>query len=92
MLAQGLKVKRWEIITPGTDFDLLGPLATGLLRAHGLLWPPAPVVFLPMIDTVGDGVLVTGDGGDEVFGLWGMGRIWSAVRQGRRLRSACGRS
>ena len=87
-VAQGLKVKRWEIITPGTDFDLLGPLATGLLRAHGLLWPAPAVVFLPMIDTVGDGVLVTGDGGDEVFGLWGMGRIWSAVRQGRRLRSA----
>ena len=87
-VARGLKVKRWEIITPGTDFDLLGPLATGLLRAFGLLWPAPAAVFLPMIDTVGDGTLVTGDGGDEVFGLWGLGRIWSKVKQGRGLRSA----
>jgi asparagine synthase (glutamine-hydrolysing) len=86
-VARELKLKHWEIITPGTDFDLLGPLATGLLRAHGLLWPAPAAVFLPMIDAAGDGVLVTGDGGDEVFGNWGMGRIWSAVRQGR-LRSA----
>jgi asparagine synthase (glutamine-hydrolysing) len=87
-VARELKVKHWEIITPGTDFDLLGPLATGLLRAHGLLWPAPLVIFLPMIDAAGDGVLVTGEGGDEVFGIWGMGRIWSAVRQRRRLRSA----
>src|ERR1039458_2402778 len=42
-----LKVKHWEIITPGTDFDPLGPLATGLLRAHGLLWPAPAVIFVP---------------------------------------------
>ena len=34
-VARLLKVERWEIITPGTDFDLLGPLATALLRPTG---------------------------------------------------------
>ena len=41
-VARELEVRRWEIITPGTDFDLLGPLATrtapraraALARAH----------------------------------------------------------
>jgi asparagine synthase (glutamine-hydrolysing) len=87
-VARLLKVERWEIITPGTDFDLLGPLATELLRAHGLMWPAPVAVLVPMIDAVGDGVLVTGDGGDEVFGLWSMARTWSMVRERRDLRSA----
>jgi asparagine synthase (glutamine-hydrolysing) len=75
-----LKVKHWEIITPGTDFDPLGPLATGLLRAHGLLWPAPAVIFVPMIDAAAGGVLVTGEGGDEVFAIWGMGRIWGDLK------------
>ena len=100
-VARLLKVERWEIITPGTDFDLLGPLATELLRAHGLMWPAPVAVLAPMIDAVGDGVLVTGDGGDEVFGLWSMARTWSMVREdvtcgaagpswGQRCQIGCG--
>jgi len=37
-------------------------------------------------------VLVTGDGGDEAFGVWDMGRIWSAVKQDVRCARPCGRS
>ena len=80
-----LGVRRWEIITPGTDFDL-GALATGLLRCHGLMWPAPVVAFLPMLEAAAGGVLVTGLGGDEVFGTWGMARTWEQVRQ-RQLRS-----
>ena len=71
-VAGELGVRRWEILTPGTDFDLLGPLARQLLRDHGLLWPAPTAALMPMIEAAGDGVLVTGQGGDEVFGTWGL--------------------
>jgi asparagine synthase (glutamine-hydrolysing) len=87
-VAGELCVQHWEILTPGTDFDLLGPLALGLLQQHGLLWPAPMVALLPLVEAARGGVLVTGDGGDEVFGTWGMARVWSQARRGRRLRSA----
>ncbi len=86
-VAQHLELRRWEIITPGTDLDLLGPLGTALLRQYGLLWPPPMVAFLPMLDAAAGGVLITGQGGDEVFGTWSMARVWDKVRRRRRLRS-----
>ncbi len=93
-VAQELAVKHWEIVTPGTDFDLLGPISTDLLRKHGLLWPAPVVAMLPMIDAAVGGVLVTGEGGDEVFGTWSMARTWDRLRHGqvrfRGLRAAAG--
>ncbi len=87
-VARELEVRRWEIITPGTDFDLLGPLATELLREHGLLWPAPTAALMPMIEAAGDGVLVTGQGGDEVFGTWSLAWAWAGVRRGRILPSS----
>jgi asparagine synthetase B (glutamine-hydrolysing) len=79
-VARELNVKHWEIITPGSDFDLLGPLTTGLLRDHGLLWPAPIAVLMPMIDVAAGGVFVTGEGGDEVFGTWALAEPWSRLR------------
>ncbi len=87
-VAQELGVRHWEIITPGLDFDLLGPLTTALLRIHGLLWPAPTAAMLPMVDAAGDGVLVTGQGGDEVFGVWKIAGAWDGLRRARRLRSS----
>ena len=81
-VAGELGVRRWEILTPGTDFDLLGPLARQLLRDHGLLWPAPTAALMPMIEAAGDGVLVTGQGGDEIFGTWGLAGPWARARQG----------
>jgi hypothetical protein len=85
-VARELDVRRWEIITPGEDFDLLGPLATELLDRHGMLWPAPVAALAPMIAAAEDGVLVTGQGGDEVFGGWRLGPVWAAARQGRGIR------
>ncbi len=87
-VAGELGVRRWEILTPGTDFDLLGPLARQLLRDHGLLWPAPTAALMPMIEAAGDGVLVTGQGGDEIFGTWGLAGPWARARKGRNLRSS----
>lgn len=80
-----LGARSWEILTPGEDFDLLGPLARGLLRDHGLMWPAPTVALMPMIEAAGDGVLVTGQGGDEVFGTWSTAAAWASARRGRDL-------
>jgi asparagine synthase (glutamine-hydrolysing) len=93
-VAQELALKHWEIVTPGTDFDLLGPISTDLLRRHGLLWPAPVAAMLPMIDAAAEGVLVTGEGGDEVFGTWSLARVWDRLRDGqlrfRGLRAVAG--
>jgi asparagine synthase (glutamine-hydrolysing) len=72
--------KNWEIIRPGTDLELLGDAATGALEAIGLIWPAPTYAFLPMIRMASGGVFVTGEGGDEAFGLWPYGRLWSDLR------------
>jgi len=93
-VAQELSVSRWEIITPGTDFDLLGPSTTRLLREYGLLWPATITAMLPMLEAVAPGVLVTGEGGDEVFGSWSMGTVLDRLRRGQakwpELRAVAG--
>ena len=85
-VARELGVRRWEVITPGADFDLLGLLSTGLLRHHGLLWPAPMAALTPMIEAAGDGVFVSGQGGDEVFGTWTTAAAWARARKGRHLR------
>lgn len=85
-VATQLHLRYWEIVTPGTDLDLLGPMSRQLLRDHGLLWPAAFVALLPMIEVAGDGMLVSGEGGDEVFAHWPVARAWARVRHGRSLR------
>jgi len=85
-VARELDLRRWEIVTPGGDVDLLGPVTTDLLRRHGLLWPAPVAVLLPLLEAVGDGILVTGEGGDEVFGVWSLANPWSQLRSGRNVR------
>jgi asparagine synthase (glutamine-hydrolysing) len=75
-----LGAKQWEIIRPGTDFDLLGEEATSALDRMGLMWPSPTYAQLPMIRLAAGGVFVSGEGGDEAFGLWPYGRLWGAVR------------
>jgi asparagine synthase (glutamine-hydrolysing) len=70
----------WEIIRPGTDLDLLGEEATATLDGLGLLWPPPAYALLPMIRMARGGTFLSGEGGDEAFGLWPYGRLWSSVR------------
>lgn len=56
-------------LTVRDEHDPLGPVATPVLRRHGLVWPPNFAPTLRMMDQARGGVLLTGEGGDETFGL-----------------------
>lgn len=87
-VARTIGVQHWEIIRPGTDLDLLGTEATSALDQLGLIWPPPAYAFLPMLRMASGGVFITGEGGDEAFGLWPYGRLWSMVRTHRLPRES----
>jgi asparagine synthase (glutamine-hydrolysing) len=86
MAIRHIGVADWEKIAVDDGSDLLGPIATEGLRRHGLLWPPAHHTMAPLVRLAAGGFLVTGDGGDEVFGNH---RLSPLVRllKGRRPRS-----
>jgi asparagine synthase (glutamine-hydrolysing) len=77
-------IENWEIVRPGDNLDLLGPEATGALEQVGLMWPAPAYVSLPLIRLAAGGTYVSGEGGDEAFGLWEYERLWTALR-GRHL-------
>lgn len=54
--------------------DILGPIATLLLQRHGSLWPPNLALTWRLMDQARRGVLIIGEGGDEVFGVSGSRR------------------
>lgn len=57
------------VLTVHDEHDPLGPVATPVLRRHGLVWPPNFAPTLRLIGMARGGVLLTGEGGDEAFGL-----------------------
>lgn len=83
-VVSALDIANWEIIRPGEDLDLLGPLATETLACDGLLWPAPSYCFIPMARNASGGVLVTGEGGDELFGLWSFAQTWWRIRHLKR--------
>ena len=82
-MIEAIGAAHWEIIRPGEDLDLLGAEAVGTLSGQGLLWPPPAYAFLPMMRMAAGGVFVSGEGGDEAFGLFPHARFWDAVRHRR---------
>lgn len=64
------------------ELDCVGSVATDVLRRHGLLWPFNAFFHVPLLLAARGGSLITGVGGDEVFG----GSRWAraaAVLSGR---------
>jgi asparagine synthase (glutamine-hydrolysing) len=57
------------VLTVHDEHDPLGPVATPVLRRHGLVWPPNFAPTVRMLTMARGGALLTGEGGDEAFGL-----------------------
>ncbi|HET6360551.1 MAG TPA: asparagine synthase-related protein [Gemmatimonadota bacterium] len=65
-----LGLGRWELIAIGDELDPLGPVASSLLRRHGLYWPPVAHRIAPLLDVARGHAIIFGTGGDEVFSPW----------------------
>jgi asparagine synthase (glutamine-hydrolysing) len=70
MTIDHLGLQRWEILPIGDELDPLGPVATEVLRRHGLFWPPVAHRIAPALEAARGHVLVLGTGGDETFSPW----------------------
>jgi asparagine synthase (glutamine-hydrolysing) len=57
------------VLTVHDEHDPLGPVATRVLRQHGLIWPPNFAPTMRLLAMARGGSLLTGEGGDETFGL-----------------------
>jgi asparagine synthase (glutamine-hydrolysing) len=57
------------VLTVHDEHDAIGPIATSVLARHGLLWPPNFTPTWRMLNVARGGTLLTGENGDEVFGL-----------------------
>ena len=49
------------------ELDCVGPIATSVLRRHGLLWPFNAHFHVPHLEAAAGGSLLTGIGGDEIL-------------------------
>ena len=66
-----LGLRDWQLLEVGADeLDRLGPLSTAVHGRHGVLYPPNTFLQLPMLDAARGGALLSGLGGDELFGAW----------------------
>jgi asparagine synthetase B (glutamine-hydrolysing) len=79
-----LGLEDWHRVDAGQELDCVGPVATRVLSRHGLLWPPNAHFHVPLLEAASGGSLLTGVGGDEVFGGNRWGRAL-AVLTGRAL-------
>lgn len=83
LVIRHLDLDEWIKRDVTTDLDIVGPLATGVLQRHGVLWPLNVYVHQALIHHARGGSLMTGMHGDTVFG----GGRWLAANQvltGRR--------
>ena len=97
LVIRHLRLRDWELVSIDDELDLVGPLATANLVEHGVVWPPMIHGDVPVLERLGGGTLIDGEGGDEVFGVVAH-RIAPVTRllrtprplQWRRIRPAVG--
>ena len=67
-VVDALQVTDWIRLQAGDDLDFVGPVATEVLRRHGLLHPANAYFHAPLLREAAGGTLLTGVGGDQVLG------------------------
>jgi asparagine synthetase B (glutamine-hydrolysing) len=85
-----LGLDEWVRIELSDGLDFIGAAARGVLLEHGPFYPANAHLLTPMLQHAAGGTIVTGLGGDELFGLWGRSRLADlAARRARpRVRDA----
>ena len=69
LVIRHLRLHDWELVSIDDELDLVGPLATANLVEHGVVWPPMIHGDIPVLERLGGGTLIDGEGGDEVLGV-----------------------
>lgn len=82
LVLRHLEVADWVRLRHEDELDLLGPVAAGVLRRHGLLFPFNAFFHVPIYAAAAGGSVLTGVGGDEC--LDGVTRLQCVLA--RRLR------
>ena len=67
-LVRHLGVTEWVKLDFEDELDLVGPLAQQFLSRYGVVWPPMLWSMWPFLQLAKGGALVSGEGGDEMFG------------------------
>ena len=67
-VVEHLGLREWVRLRFEDELDLVGPVATTILRRHGVLFPVNLHLHAPLLEAARGGSLLTGVGGDEVFG------------------------
>lgn len=70
-VVEHLRLADWQRLQFSDELDAVGPYAQRMLREHGLLWPFNVHFHLPLLDLARGGALLTGLGGDQLFGVIG---------------------
>ncbi len=74
-VVSALRLADWVRLEQGDELDVVGSVAERVLAAHGLLWPFNVHFHLPLLEEARGGALLTGIGGDEIFGLTSWDRV-----------------
>jgi Asparagine synthase len=62
-----LNIEDWVRLEWDDELDIVGPVATEILRRHGILAPFNSHFHYPLLERVAGGSLLSGFGGDELF-------------------------
>ena len=68
LVVRHLGLDDWLRIDHTDALDIVGPVARQVLARHGLLWPFNAHFHVPLLEAAEGGTLLTGIGGDELFG------------------------
>jgi asparagine synthase (glutamine-hydrolysing) len=90
LVLRHLRITEWErLVYVEGEADLIGSAATESLRQIGLVWPPALHTKERVWKAGSGGFLLTGEGGDEIFGIRRVTPITGLLRRkvGSRRRA-----
>lgn len=65
-----LGLRDWVKLETGDALDWVGPVAAAVVARHGVLYPANAHFHQPLAAHAEGGALLTGIGGDQLFGLW----------------------
>jgi asparagine synthase (glutamine-hydrolysing) len=67
LVIRHLGLDDWQVLEVEDELDVVGPVATDLLRRHGVRYPPHSCLWAFLLGQARGGTMLTGIGGDQVF-------------------------